>query len=237
MSRAIARPLYEMVRDEIMQRVLTNQYEMGRRLPSAITLAGQLGVSVITIRRALQDLKTNGVLTAKPGLGTFVKESPKFFCNINFFSDTLVDQHDRPISPEAQLISITIEEIQALEFHAFKPPAGPMVCVRKVISFEGIPVMLDTAYAPPTTAEKFVDEYCRDLTSKKPADQGSLKGKVVLDAAPASEEARRAFGVPIGYPTLRRLYDLRRNNSSLSTFGIAVSPFDRLAMQTILHKL
>jgi len=47
---------------------------IGPRLPSQMALAEQLGVSPMTIQRALKILKAEGLVRSVPGLGTFVSE-------------------------------------------------------------------------------------------------------------------------------------------------------------------
>jgi DNA-binding GntR family transcriptional regulator len=44
----------------------------GQQLPSALSLAGQYQVSVPTVRKALDLLKAEGLLTGVAGYGTFV---------------------------------------------------------------------------------------------------------------------------------------------------------------------
>ena len=46
--------------------------ELGPRLPSHMQLAQELGVSPMTVQRALRVLKDEGLIYAEPGLGTFV---------------------------------------------------------------------------------------------------------------------------------------------------------------------
>jgi GntR family transcriptional regulator len=46
--------------------------ELGPRLPSHMQLAQELGVSPMTVQRALKVLKDEGLIYAERGLGTFV---------------------------------------------------------------------------------------------------------------------------------------------------------------------
>jgi DNA-binding transcriptional MocR family regulator len=52
--------------------LLATEQEAGSRLPSVRDLMRQFGVSPITVRKALVHLTHQGVLEARPGLGTFV---------------------------------------------------------------------------------------------------------------------------------------------------------------------
>jgi DNA-binding GntR family transcriptional regulator len=46
--------------------------ELGPKLPSHMVLAEQLGVATMTVQRALQILRDEGLIYSVPGLGTFV---------------------------------------------------------------------------------------------------------------------------------------------------------------------
>lgn len=47
--------------------------ELGPRLPSQMALAERLGVSPMTVQRALAILKTEGLIYSRAGRGTFVR--------------------------------------------------------------------------------------------------------------------------------------------------------------------
>ncbi len=70
-----ATPLYQQVVDAIRDQILTGQLQPGALLPSIRQLASDLCISVITTRRAYQDLEIQGLIRTRPGRGTFVVES------------------------------------------------------------------------------------------------------------------------------------------------------------------
>jgi GntR family transcriptional regulator len=55
-----------------LRRMIT-EGEIGPRLPSQMELAQRLGVSPMTVQRALAILKDEGLVRSVPGLGTFVR--------------------------------------------------------------------------------------------------------------------------------------------------------------------
>jgi len=67
-------PLYEQVKNEIRARVARRELRAGDRLPPEHELCQQLGVSVITVSRALTDLAREGLVCRRRRLGTFVLE-------------------------------------------------------------------------------------------------------------------------------------------------------------------
>jgi GntR family transcriptional regulator len=65
-------PFYEQVEEQIKQKIITGELKAGESLPSIRTLARDLTTSVITIKRAYQELEGGGWIYTRPGLGTFV---------------------------------------------------------------------------------------------------------------------------------------------------------------------
>jgi len=62
------------VADRLRQRIQAG--ELGPRLPSFAVLAEEMGVSPMTVQKALAVLKDEGLVYSVPGLGTFVREGP-----------------------------------------------------------------------------------------------------------------------------------------------------------------
>jgi GntR family transcriptional regulator, arabinose operon transcriptional repressor len=69
------RPLYVCVKEAVREAIDQRVYAVGERLPSTKALAEQLGVSLVTVHRALQELVGQGVLRRGQGRGTFVHEA------------------------------------------------------------------------------------------------------------------------------------------------------------------
>jgi GntR family transcriptional regulator len=71
-SPAAAGPLYQQIVDGIKREVLADRLTAGGALPSYRVLAEQLLVSLITVKRAYEELEREGITFSRQGLGTFV---------------------------------------------------------------------------------------------------------------------------------------------------------------------
>jgi len=71
---AEALPLYAGVKQMILGRISSGDWPPGHRIPSENELVAELGLSRMTINRALRELALDGLLTRVQGLGTFVAE-------------------------------------------------------------------------------------------------------------------------------------------------------------------
>lgn len=65
---------YQQIFDQIKKQILTGQLKGQQALPSIRSLAQELTISVITIKRAYTELEQAGYIYTKRGLGSFVCE-------------------------------------------------------------------------------------------------------------------------------------------------------------------
>jgi GntR family transcriptional regulator len=67
-------PLYRQIINAIKRKISEGHLTPGQSLPSFRALAEELLVSLITVKRAYEELEHEGIIYRKQGLGTFVSE-------------------------------------------------------------------------------------------------------------------------------------------------------------------
>ncbi len=67
-------PIYEQIVNQIRDAVISGELKSGEAIPSIRVLAKDLAVSVITTKRAFEELEKEGVIESVPGRGFFVCE-------------------------------------------------------------------------------------------------------------------------------------------------------------------
>lgn len=72
LSQASGVPFYRQIEDQLAALIRSGRLAPGTALPSVRALAGRLLVSVITTRRAYDDLEHEGLVESRQGQGTFV---------------------------------------------------------------------------------------------------------------------------------------------------------------------
>ncbi len=97
-SNSSKQPIYEQITYQIREQIIKGLLSENTSLPSIRNLAKELGISVITTKRAYEELEREGYINTIPGKGTFVA-----FQNI----DDIKDKKNKMI--EEELINI-IEE-------------------------------------------------------------------------------------------------------------------------------
>ncbi len=70
-------PIYEQLMEQIKSDIIQSELKEGEALPSVRTLAGELRISVLTVKKAYDKLEEEGFVTTVHGKGTYVSASDK----------------------------------------------------------------------------------------------------------------------------------------------------------------
>ncbi|MGE7913606.1 GntR family transcriptional regulator [Lysinibacillus xylanilyticus] len=76
-SNSSKEPIYEQISAQIKKLILTGELQEGQALPSMRQLAKDLEISVITTKRAYEELEKNGFIYSIVGKGSFIAEQNK----------------------------------------------------------------------------------------------------------------------------------------------------------------
>lgn len=110
--------LSQRIADSLRTMIVTEHlYEYGDKLPNENELSERLGVSRTTLREAIRILTSEGLLTVKRGLGTFVAEQ------INQYADGSIDLQ------EFSRMKITLRDLYETRM-IFEPQAAALACKR-----------------------------------------------------------------------------------------------------------
>ena len=72
-SNSSGMPIYEQIEEQIKSQIMTGELVEGDALPSMRVLAKELKISIITTKRAYEDLERDGFIESVTGKGSFVK--------------------------------------------------------------------------------------------------------------------------------------------------------------------
>ena len=70
-------PIYEQLMEQIKSDIIQSELKEGEALPSVRTLAGELRISALTVKKAYDKLEEEGFVTTVHGKGTYVTASDK----------------------------------------------------------------------------------------------------------------------------------------------------------------
>ena len=75
LSNGSSVPLFEQIKNAIKENIMTGQLDDGEQLPSVRVLSKELKVSILTVKKAYDELAKEGFIEVRQGLGTFVAEN------------------------------------------------------------------------------------------------------------------------------------------------------------------
>jgi len=78
-SNSSERPIYEQILMQIKSQIINGEMQEGDPLPSIRGLAKELGISVITTKRAYEELEKEGYIDTVTGKGSFVAKQKEDF--------------------------------------------------------------------------------------------------------------------------------------------------------------
>lgn len=106
------RPIYEQIYSQIKDLILQGKLKEGEALPSMRVLAKELRISVITTKRAYEELEKEGFVESFTGKGTFVARK-----NIELIKEENLKKMEENILTSVELAKISdisLEELQSI---------------------------------------------------------------------------------------------------------------------------
>ena len=108
-SNASGKPIYEQIVTQIKGMIVSGTLVQGEALPSMRLLARDLRISLITTKRAYEDLERDGFITTIVGKGSFVREADREFVKEEQLK--AVEQHLQTAVDTAHQYGMTEEEL------------------------------------------------------------------------------------------------------------------------------
>ena len=105
-------PIYEQIKNQIKAQIVAGELKADEDLPGMRTLASDLKVSVITTKRAYNDLEQEGYIYSMPGKGSFVKKLNEEVVRENALSE--IEKYFTDAMRVAKASGIGIDELQEI---------------------------------------------------------------------------------------------------------------------------
>lgn len=105
-------PIYEQLMEQIKSEIIQSKLAEGGGLPSVRTLAGELRISALTVKKAYDRLEEEGFVTTVHGKGTFVTASDKQLA-LEARRKAVEEEFDKAID-KAKAVGMCKEEILEL---------------------------------------------------------------------------------------------------------------------------
>ncbi|MFD3508148.1 histidine utilization repressor [Nocardia sp. NPDC058666] len=192
---------YERVKQLIMAQIKAGRWSSGQQIPSENQFVAALGLSRMTINRALRDLTADGALTRVMGVGTFVAAtkatSPLF--EVRNIADEIADRGHRH---RTEVVFVRAEVPGDAEL---ANAMGGTVFRSVLVHFEdGVAIQLEDRFVNPAQAPDYL---AQDFTTVTPNTYLSevaplLRGEHVVEAVRGTREECALLGIDADEPCL-----------------------------------
>ncbi|MFZ1490392.1 MAG: GntR family transcriptional regulator [Ilumatobacteraceae bacterium] len=191
---------YQQIAREVRERVVDGAYGAGGVLPSEAELGVEFGVSRVTVRRALELLREEGLVDARQGFGWFVAREP-LRQSLGHLATIEGQLAESGIRPERRILEFAF--VPATRAVAAVLGAEQVLRVKRVNLADGEPFAVVTVWCPAERGQHL----SRSDVERSPFYElldvvlAGATQTIAADAATAADA--RLLGVPSGSPVLR----------------------------------
>lgn len=108
-SNSSSVPIYEQIKNQIINQIMSDELIEGDSIPSIRSLASDIKISVMTIKKAYDELEKEGYIKSVQGKGTFV--APKNTELVKEQANKEIEKHISEIIDIADRFNINKKEI------------------------------------------------------------------------------------------------------------------------------
>lgn len=203
-SRRESAPSYRRLKNVITEQIGTGRWSEGELLPSENQLVHSLGLSRMTINRALRELSADGVVVRMPGVGTFVAER-KSSSALHGVRNIAEEVSRRGRLHRTEVVLVREEPADRRAQRLFGIAEGDPIFHSRVVHFEDDhAIQLEDRRVHPQLAPDYLRQ---DFTARTPNDYLSRiaplgKGEHVVEAVLGSAEDCALLGIGEAEPCL-----------------------------------
>jgi GntR family transcriptional regulator len=206
-GRPVDVPMHSVVRTDLLAQIRSGRLQPGDQVPTEPQLMQAFHVSRTTVRRALRDLETMGLIDRQPGRGSFVTE-PKVEPRLDRLTGFVEDMEALGVHASASVelierLPADAEVSQQLQL----APGEEVVHIERVRLANGTPISFDDSYFPSDLGSRIAAENLEEEPF-----YSILEGKYgialagadyVLSASIGDERVAGLLSIAVGAPVLR----------------------------------
>lgn len=197
-------PIYQRVKQAIISQISSGVWEPHQRIPSETELVSALGVSRMTINRALRELTGEGWLVRIQGVGTFVAELKGHTAMLEVRS---IAEEITARGHHYRNYIVALEHAKADEdlAQAFSIPVGDPLFYSQIVHYDNDQaVQLETRYVNPALVAEYLQQDFRFFTPHHYLSQVAplTSGEHIVEAVLADEAQQALLEVTARQPCL-----------------------------------
>jgi GntR family transcriptional regulator len=202
-------PLYQQIKGLILQSLQAGEWKPGEAIPSEMELAARFRVSQGTVRKAIDELAAENLVVRRQGKGTFVATHAEQ--NVRYrFLKLVADSGEREETrAERSVLECRRTRANAEVARSLALRGGDsIVQVRRVLSFGGVPTILEDIWLPGNTFKGLTAEQMAGHQGPTYAlfelafGVRMVRAEEKIRAVAADDQQAALLGVPAGAPLL-----------------------------------
>jgi DNA-binding GntR family transcriptional regulator len=214
-------PAYTRIVSTLADRIASGVYPPESRLPSGSELCREFGVSPMTVRRALNILDSQGLTCGVKGRGVFARSvdlADSVFRLDSLTGDWLDD------SAEIRMLSAAMTKAEGkIATMLSVSPGERVVQLRRLVSYNGTPVMCHTEYIRYDPRRPLVESQLQLTSLHAFLESGRARrfphGELTLTAVALDAESAQALGQAEGALALRLEHVFQESDHTPVSWG------------------
>jgi GntR family transcriptional regulator len=153
----MAEKSYTHMKAQMIADIASGQFKPHERLPSQRELGRLYGLSHMSVRRAINELTSEGIIYTLPGKGLYVAE-PKQEAELGALVSFTEDMKLRGMTPSTRLLKAEIISASTMLANTLQLVVGaPVACLRRLRLADDEPMAIQVAYLPAALCPNLFD--------------------------------------------------------------------------------
>jgi len=234
-------PLHLVISETLRDRITHSNYQPGEQLPSEHQLMAEFGASRTTIRRALANLVSQGLVMVHQGKGAFVAEQQKVTYSLTnpliFLADDLARQ-GITLSVQTVLFELVMAPSEVRRILNLPKDSPAAYLQKKLLLMNGVPGGIDITYLLPELGSALMSELQQRMTFPVLEEHGVPIERIdaILECTTATYEYGQYLEVPLGHPLIVYRHTAYTTGDRPVVHGESISRADRFCYSVTVQK-
>jgi len=160
----LSTPLYKEIKRQMMEALTGGEWKPGEAIPAERRLSERYGISIGTVRKAIDELVAENILIRQQGRGTFVASHTRDRLLFYFFH--IVPDSGEKAYPEVQFLSFAKAKADRAAAEKLGLAVGdPVFRIRNRLRLAGTPIIVDDITVPAARFAGLTEARVRDRPS------------------------------------------------------------------------
>lgn len=206
-SATLGTTLYEEVKRQVLRALSAGEWKPGEVIPAEKRLCERFGVSIGTLRKAIDELVADNILVRHQGRGTFVALHNREQQSFRFFN--FVGHDGRKTHPKLELVSFARKKVSKIAADKLSlPGTSKIIAFTNLLSLDEQPVVIDDITLPELLFARMTEAQVRNRSNtlyhlyQSSFGLNVIRTEECLRAASATDAQARMLGIEAGAPLL-----------------------------------